>query len=171
VKRVRVCLCLVFVALAPSVWSQVAVSGGAQPKEYSSPMRLEVPVDTYFVHGYSVWTINTLDEYVCEAVSIEKITVFKRSVTIKDAACFDLDFEVETYTRPGKDRWVSLTLLFENDREMLRVPALRKWKRINAEESKRRKGRFLSRVRREDFLRVVGGPNPRLVIVMTVEFN
>ena len=156
-------------------FGQVKAVGGEAPKEYVSPLELSIPVTEHFVKG-GTWQTSELKAFVCEAVSIEKILVHRiLTKQKKKNDYYTVTFTVTTFTRPGVDKLATISFLFKNDEEELKIyPRARRGKpflKINAEEKKTRRKSIEYHVDAEDLQRVLEGPNPHLEISLVVEVN
>jgi hypothetical protein len=161
--------------LAAPVHAQIKASGAEVPREFGSPMDLEIPIPEHVLRG-NAWTTHELKQYVCSGVSIQMLQMTQvRRTKRKGPDKIELGFTVVTFTNPPQDMLATITFAFKNDNEELGdlVTSRNQTKplQIDAEERKTREASVVLYADREDYHRVLGGPNPRLVIHLEVAPN
>jgi len=138
-------------------------------------MKIEIPVRKHFISGGG-WHTTELKHLICDDVSIEKLEVGRKIVPRrKKADLVKVNFTVDTYTLPTHDRNAFIKFYFKNDNETIDFRSPKRGSapilKINAEEGKRRRKAIDLTADWVDFQEVLKGPNPRLVIEVTIEDN
>jgi hypothetical protein len=152
---------------------------GATLNEYTSPLSIELPLD-----GLAMgipWSTTETSRYVCNRVSIEKLTITPSQTNGTAEVLFDL----EVFTRWPKDKWATIRLSIQGEHYSLPLGTSTKQGssldepklvlsapliEVNAEEEKTRRPRLKCQTDLAQLVKVLKD-NPRLTIEMSVVDN